>query len=371
MRTFKIALAIFALTAVIPMLWACGSSVPGDRETAKPQKKEGIGGHSALKREGRITVGFSIASFQEERWLTDRDIFISRCSELGADVIVQSANGDAELQEEQCKKLLAQKIDVLVVIPQDSEKAAEIVNEANKSNTPVVAYDRLIRNCALDAYVTYDNIKIGELQAEHLVRKAPEGNYVLLGGARTDYCSIQLREGQMKVLKPYIDRGTIRIVGDEWVKDWNPYEARKIIERTLAENNNNIKAVVASNDGTAGGAIQALAERKLAGKVYVSGQDADLAGCQRIVEGTQSMTVYVPTKAEAEGSAEVAIRLAQGEKFAGNSTTENGKASIPTLLLPPTPVDRENIVDTVIKDGYQKLEEVFKNTPKDQWPRQK
>ncbi len=328
-------------------------------------------GPNTLDRKDEITVGFSVASYQEERWLTDRDIFISKCKELGAEVIVQSANGDEELQATQCKKLLAQDIDVLVVISQNSEKAASIVNDAKEVNVPVVAYDRLIRNSPLAAYVTYDNVKIGELQAEYLVKNAPKGNYILLGGAQTDYCAIQVREGQMNVLKPFIDKGDINVIEKEWVEDWNPFEARKIVENALIDHNNDVKAIVASNDGTAGGAIQALAERKLAGQVFVSGQDADLAGCQRIVEETQSMTVYVPIKAEAEAAAETAIKLAKGEPFVGDSVTDNGQVSVETIRLSPILVDKNNIVDIVIKDGYQKFEEVFKNIAKSGWPEQK
>lgn len=321
--------------------------------------------------EKKITIGFSVASYQEERWLTDRDIFISQCKALGAEVIVQSANGDADLQEVQCKKLIAQSIDALVIVSQDCEKASVIAREADKKGIPVIAYDRLIQNAPLSAYITYDNVRIGELQAEYIVKNAPKGNYVLLGGAQTDYCSTLIKEGQMKVLNPYIKNGDIKIVSDEWVMDWNPYEARKIIEKALIVNYDNIQAIVASNDGTAGGVIQALAERKLAGKVYVSGQDADIAGCQRIVEGTQSMTVYVPIKAEAEAAAEAAVKLAKGEGFVGNSITENGNYNVNTILLTPISVDKNNIVDIVIKDGYQKMEDVFKNIPRSNWPKQK
>ncbi len=248
---------------------------------------------------------------------------------------------------------------------------ASVIGEANRLNVPVVAYDRLIRNCIIDAYVSYDNVKIGEMQAEYLVRKAPKGNYILLEGAQTDYCSKQIREGQLKVLKPYVEKGNIKIVAEKWVEDWNPSVARNIVEKALADNNDNIKAVVASNDGTAGGAIKALAGHRLAGKVEVSGQDADLAGCQRIVEGTQSMTVYVPIKAEAEGAAAVAVSLAEGEAFTGNNGVDNGRIVVPTLLLTPISVDRDNIISTVIKDGYQKYEEVYKNIPKDKRPTQR
>lgn len=314
-----------------------------------------------------IKVGFSIATYQEERWLIDRDIFISKCNELGAEVIVQSANGDEERQYKQCEKLIEQNVDVLVIISQNSEKSSAIVDLAKEKDIPVVAYDRLIINSEINAFVSYDNIRIGEIQAEYLIKKAPEGNYVLLGGDETDYNSLQIKEGQMNTLKPFIENGDIRIIEDKWVKNWNPSEARKIISNTKKS----IHAVLAANDGIAGGVTQALAEKKLAGKVAISGQDADLAGCQRIVEGIQTMTVYTPIKAEAEGCAEIAIKIAKGENFENNSIINNGKYSVPTLLLAPVSVDKDNIIDTVIKDGYQKFEDVFKHIPKSNWPSQK
>lgn len=368
---FNISLRFFtSIILSIFLLSGCTIGQLNNKDSFNLNKEKEIKQSSELGKE-KIKVGFSIASLQDERWLIDRDIFITKCKELGADVIVQSANGNENMQISQCDKMLSQGVDVLVVVAQNSDTASAIVDTANKLKVPVVAYDRLIKNCALDAYITYDNVKIGEMQAEYLLRNVPKGNYILLGGAQTDYCAVLIREGQMKVLQPYIGRGDINIVEKQWTKDWNPYDARKIVEKAISANNNDIQAVVASNDATAGGVIQALAEQKLAGKVAISGQDADLAGCQRIVEGTQSMTVYVPIKAEAEANAEAAIKLAKKEKFVGNSSTDNGKAVVPTLLLTPISVNKDNIVETVIKDGYQKFEEVFKNIPKNRWPPQK
>ncbi len=322
--------------------------------------------HTSAKKD-KIRVGFSIATYQEERWPIDRDIFISKCNELGAEVIVQSANGDEGRQYMQCEKLIEQDIDVLVIISQNSEKSAAIVDKAKEKGIPVVAYDRLIRNCDIDAFVSYDNVKIGELQAEYIIQKEPEGNYVLLGGDETDYNSIQIKKGQLNVLTPYIENGDIQIIEDKWVRNWNPSEARKIMSGV----DKTINAVLAANDGIAGGVTQALGERKLAGKIAISGQDADLAGCQRIVEEIQNMTVYTPIKAEAEACAEIAIKIAKGLEFENNSTVDNGKYSVPTLLLTPVAVDKNNIIDTVIKDGYQKFEDVYKHIPKKEWPVQK
>jgi D-xylose transport system substrate-binding protein len=207
------------------------------------------------------------------------------------------------------------------------------------------------------------------MQAKAISSLVPSGNYFLMGGSPTDNNAKMFRQGQMNVLQPLNDKGSIKVVGDQWAKDWLPEEALKIMENGLTANNNKIDAVVASNDSTAGGAIQALAAQGLEGKVPVSGQDAELAACQRIVEGKQTMTVYKPIKALASAAAEVAVKLAKGEEVKADGKVNNGKIDVPSILLTPIAVDAKNIVETVIKDGYNKLEEIFKNVPKDKWPK--
>jgi D-xylose transport system substrate-binding protein len=172
----------------------------------------------------------------------------------------------------------------------------------------------------------------------------------------------------MKALKPSIDRGDIKVVANEWARDWLASEALKHAENSLTLLHNNIVAIVASNDATAGGAIQALEEQKLGGKVLVSGQDADLPALQRIVAGSQSMTVYKPVALLAQRAAETAVSLAKHEKIDTTSTVNNGKIDVPSVLLQPIVVDKDNIADTVAKDGYQKIEEIYKDVPRENWP---
>jgi D-xylose transport system substrate-binding protein len=308
-------------------------------------------------------------TLKEERWQRDRDLFVARAQELGAEVFVQAANSDDSVQVQQAENLLTQGVDVLVVIPHNGEVAASIVESARRENVPVLSYDRLIRNSEPDLYISFDNEKVGELQARYLVERAPKGNYVLIGGAPTDNNATLFRKGQMNVLQPLIDRGDIRIVTDQWARDWLASEALRHTENALTQANNNVAAVVVSNDGTAGGVVQALEEQKLAGKVLVSGQDADLAALQRIIAGTQSMTVYKPVAQLARRAAEAAIALARREKVEATSAINNGKTNVPSILLEPIVVDKNNIVDTVIKDGYQKMEDVYRNVPPDQRPK--
>lgn len=315
---------------------------------------------SLVKKTGPIRIGLSLDTLKEERWQYDRDLFVARAQELGAEVLVQSANSDDAVQNQQVENLLTQDIDVLVIVPHNAEVAAAAVESAKRQGVPVLSYDRLVRNCDADLYVSFDNVKVGELQAKYLLDRAPKGNYILIGGAPTDNNAKLFREGQMNVLQPAIDRGDIKIVADQWAKDWQANEALKHTENALTQANNNVVAVVVSNDGTAGGSIQALQEQRLAGKVLVSGQDAELAGLQRVVAGTQSMTVYKPITKLAKRAAEAAVALARGEALEMTSTVNNGKKDVPSILLEPVVVDKSNIDSTVIADGYQKREEIYK-----------
>jgi D-xylose transport system substrate-binding protein len=325
--------------------------------------QQNTGSNAAGKnKSGKIRIGLSMDTLKEERWQKDRDLFVRRAEELDAEVLVQAADGKDETQIKQAESLLTQGIDVLVVIPHNAEVAATIVEAAKRQNVPVISYDRLIKNSEPDLYISFDNEKVGEMQARYLVEKAPKGNYILIGGAPTDNNAKLLRDGQMKVLQPLIDKNDIKIVADYWARDWLADEALKHTENALTNHNNNVAAVVASNDATAGGAIQALNAQGLSGKVLVSGQDADLAALQRIVGGTQTMTVYKPVSQLAVKAAEASVALAKKEKIETNGKVNNGKIDVPSILLEPISVDKSNLDETVIKDGFQNREDVYKNS---------
>jgi D-xylose transport system substrate-binding protein len=317
-----------------------------------------------------IVIGLSLDTVREERWQRDRDQFVAHAESLGAKVLVQVANNDDARQNAQAENLLTQGVDVLVVAPHNSESAATIVAAAHRAGVPVIAYDRLINQCDLDLYISFDNFRVGEMQAEYALAKRPKGNYVLIAGAPTDNNAHLYHEGQMKVLKPAIDRGDVHIVGDQWANDWQPVEALKIMENALTRNHNQVDAVVVSNDGLAGGAIQALAEQKLAGQVVVTGQDAELAACQRVVAGSQSMTVYKPIRSLAARGAEVALLLARKQPVPdATRTLNNGRKDVPAILIAPIAVDRANLAGTVIADGFHARADVYRDVPPEQWPK--
>ena len=307
-----------------------------------------------------LTIGMSIDDLRLERWQKDRDIFVKKAEALGAKVLVQSANGDDAAQISQIENMLNKNVDVLVIIPHNGDVLSNVIAEAKKEGVPVLAYDRLINNAEIDFYVSFDNEKVGELQAQSIVEKMPQGNYFLMGGSPVDNNAKLFRKGQMKVLQPLIDSGKIKVVGDQWVDSWLAEKALQIMENALTANKNNIDAVVASNDATAGGAIQALSAQGLAGKVAISGQDADLAGIKRIVAGTQTMTVYKPISKLADKAAEVAVQLGKKEAPTSNAKLNNGVKDVPAYLLDPISVTKENIDATVIQDGFHSKDAVYK-----------
>ena len=308
-------------------------------------------GGNAMADAKNPKIGFSIDDLRLERWARDRDYFVAAAEKGGAKVFVQSADASEQRQIAQIENLISRGVDVLVIVPYNATVLNNAVKEAKKAKIKVISYDRLILNADIDAYISFDNKMVGEMQAQGVVAVKPKGNYYLLGGAPTDNNAKMLREGQLKVLQPLIDKGDIKVVGKQWVKDWNPAEAMSIVENALTANGNKLDAVVASNDATAGGAIQALASQKLDGKVAVSGQDADLAGVRRVIAGTQTMTVYKPLKLIASEAARLSIQLVRGEKPGFNSQYQNGFKQVDTLLLKPTMLTKANM-DVVVADGF-------------------
>lgn len=347
MRINKVFLYWVAVGAFGALLLGCSGS------SSEPQ--------ASGRRNDRWVIGLSMADLKEERWKRDRDMFVAKAEELGARVLIQDAGGDARIQIEQCQNLLLQGARVLVVIPKNADAAAPIVLGAHQRGVNVISYDRLIRNAAPDLYISFDNYRVGEIQAAEVLKRAPRGKYLLLGGDPADQNSAMLREGQLKVLRQAIDRKEIEIVADPFCDRWLRAEATRYTEDALTKHPD-LVAIVASNDGTAGGAIAALQAKGRAGKIFVSGQDADLEACRNIVRGLQTVTVYKPIREIAEVAAELAVKLAKDEEIKGNFIgIDNGSGQVPTLFLDPVPVTRENMDETVIAGGFHTREKVYGN----------
>ncbi|WP_246197278.1 D-xylose ABC transporter substrate-binding protein [Cytobacillus depressus] len=339
------------------LLVACTGTSSQVSDPVNPAKEIPLG-----EKNRPIRIGFSMDTLLEDRWLRDRDLFKEAVEALGAEVEIIAANGDDALQMTQAEKLIQSGIDLLVIVPHNAEATAAIVHKAHRAGIKVIAYDRLVKNADLDMYASFDNEQVGEMQAKAITALVPKGNYVFIGGAITDNNAHLLKKGVFNILRPYIERGDIQIVYDQWTKDWNPVNAKANMEEAIRATNGQIDAVIAANDATAGGVIQALTANGLAGKVPVAGQDADLSGVQRIVAGTQNMTVYKPIHMLTESVAELAVKMAKGEQVSTDRKVYNGKVEVPSKLITPITVNKHNIDRTIISDGFHSYEDVYSST---------
>lgn len=309
----------------------------------------------------KIKIGLSLPTQRDERWVRDRQKF-EEMAKQNPDVqlLVQVCDNDATKQLSQCENLLAKGIDVLILAPHDAVSAAGIVDRAHADDVPVLSYDRLVMDSPdLALYVSFDNEKVGELQGEYLVKVAPKGKYAIFAGSPTDNNASLYRSGALKKILPSVASGDIKIVSDQWITDWQPTIAMNLMQNILTENKNDIQAVLAPNDNTAGGIIQALEGVGLAGKVPVTGQDAEATAAQRIVQGTQSMTVFKDTRKSAAAAFEAAVKLAKKENPGATSKINNKKKDVPAILLTATVVTKDNIDKELIDSGYLKKSQVY------------
>lgn len=322
---------------------------------------------SGPSKNGRVTVGFSMDTLQQERWYTDRADFTADVKSLGANIIVDVANDNDAEQLSQVKEMLKTGINVLVIIPHDAKAAASAVALAKKSGVKVISYDRLVLGADVDLYISFDNVRVGEEQASAMLSAVPSGNYVIMRGPAGDYNTVMIAQGIYKTLAPYIKSGRINIVKEFSTEDWMADEAESDMQKLL-QNGTKIDGVIAENDSLAGGVIDKLSEYQMIPRVPVDGMDADLSACQRVVEGQQLMTVYKPINKLAKTAANFAVELAKGEKINVPGKISDGKYNVPYYTIPPEEVSKDNMVSTVIKDGFHKINEVYMNVPQSQWP---
>jgi D-xylose transport system substrate-binding protein len=297
---------------------------------------------SCKPRQKVPVIGLMMDQFNVERWAKDTTYFIENVNKLGGKVICVVANGDPDKQLDQAKQLIDKKVDILVILPVDLKKAADIVALANKAAIGVISYDRLIQEAYIDYYVSFDNVKVGELQANYIFNRLQKGNIALIGGAITDQNSFYLEFGQKGYLQPYIERGDIKIVYDKMVNNWTFEEGYEAAKECLK--NNKVDAIIAGNDLLARGAIKALQEKGLEGKVLVAGQDADSQACENIIKGLQTMSVYKSIQDIASNAARMAMDMASGTPITyATYTVNNGFKMVPSLLIAPTTVNKGNI----------------------------
>ena len=311
-------------------------------------------------QDDEVVVGVSWNNFQEERWaLRDEPAIQAVLDAAGAEYISTDAASSAEKQVSDIEQLINQGADAIIILAQDNEAILPAVEGALAEGIPVVAYDRLFETESDGAYyVTFDNVEVGRMQARAILEAVPEGNYVFIKGNAADPNADFLRGGQQEVLQEAIDAGAIVNVGEQYTDNWDPAVAQRNMEQILTDNNNEVDAVVASNDGTAGGSIAALAAQGLDGVVAVSGQDADNAALNRVALGTQTVTVWKDARELGAAAAELALQAIDG-MVEGTTEFSDGPKGIAmeSILLAPTPIQQDNL-DLVVDAGWISADEL-------------
>ena len=299
----------------------------------------------------QLVVGVSWSNFQEERWKTDEAAIKAELAKHGATYVSADAGGSPEKQLADVDGLIAKGAKALIVLAMDKDAIVPALAKAKQRNIPVIAYDRLIEQPGV-YYITFDNKEVGRMQARAVFSMKPRGNYVMIKGSPTDPNADFLREGQQEVLDGAIKSGAIKIVGEEYTEGWKPEVAQKNMEQILTRNGNKVDAVVASNDGTAGGVVAALSARGISG-VPVSGQDGDQAALNRVALGTQTVSVWKDARDLGREAADAAVDLAGGKPVPGTVKWTGGEHKVPldAKFLKPVAITRANL-DTVVKAGW-------------------
>ncbi|MGL4392313.1 MAG: sugar ABC transporter substrate-binding protein [Fusobacteriaceae bacterium] len=307
----------------------------------------------------KIVVGVSLPTQREERWVRDKKTMEEAAKKLGIDLKMQVSDADAAQQAQQVDNLLSQGIQVLILAPHDAKSAAALADKAKKEGVAVISYDRLITGTkSLDYYISHDNFQVGVLQATYITKLVPKGNYMIFAGAPTDNNAKLFYDGAMSVIDPLIKKGDIKVINGKdrmsrSIDNWLPSNAQSMAENILSKNNNKVDAVIAPNDGTAGGIINALSAQGL--KVPISGQDSEVAAIKRIRDGQQTMTIFKNTNDVAKKAIEMAKDIVDKKKIVTNSAVDNGSFNVPSVLLTPSTIDKSNYKKVLVDTGYVKI----------------
>lgn len=344
MKRKKVLILLLFLLSVC-LFAACGREEQTVLEEEKPQEE--------------IQIGISFDSFVMERWQRDRDIFVSKAKELGAEVNVQNANGDPDEQEAQIEYFIEKKMDVIVIVAIEPEKLQDVIKRAQAQGIKIISYDRMIENAGVDLYISFDNKKVGALMAEALCQANPNIKKVwMLCGPTTDNNVSLVEQGFRRVMR----QKNVFIEDVMYADGWHSENASAYIYENSARVAE-VDGIMCGNDSLATAAIHALSEQRLAGVIPVVGQDADLEACQRIVEGTQIMTVYKPVEKLAQTAAEYAVLLAQEKELPETENVFDGVYEVPYVVLEPIAVTKENMDEVIIGGGFHSKDEVYLNLP--------
>lgn len=310
--------------------------------------------------EDNIEIGMSFDTFVVERWQRDRDVFVSTANELGAEVNVQNANGDVEKQIEQLQYFIDKKVDVIVVVPIDANSLGPIIEKAKDKNIKIVSYDRLVNNANADLYISFDNEAVGHIMGSTLEKELTvKDNVLMICGPLTDGNVAMVNKG----FEEEMEKSGINILDREYIDDWKAELAYDYVNGNMDTIKNQVQAIMCGNDNLASQVIVALSENRLAGDIIVTGQDADLDACQRIVEGTQFMTVFKPVTLLAEKAAILSVDLANGKEIPHEKTINDGTYDIPYISWSPVAVTKENMDVVIVDSGFHLKEDIYINRP--------
>lgn len=299
----------------------------------------------------KIRVGFLVHDLIADRWIMDMENFTNKVAALGGEAITRNGLGDAKTQVEQGKHLIDEGVKVIVVVPQDGKVLAELVDYADKAEATIIAYDRMIVDCNLHYYISYNSVKVGELMAEYALKAKPKGNYVILNGPSTDNNALLVRKGIMNKLKAHIDAGNVKILLEKEMGTWYALSSMSVMDEFVQSNKLPIDVVITGADDLASGVIDVLKSSNMRIPV-ITGQDASVDACRNIILGNQSMTIYKSVKRLSSEAALLSMKIARGEKIDFTSTVNNGKKEVPSILFDPIGVDKANLKTTVIQDGH-------------------
>ena len=308
----------------------------------------------------KAKIGLLLSDLYLERWSKDRDCFVAKSKELNYETIVKNAMNDQELQNQQADSVIKAGAKILVVVPVDAYKAATIVENAHRNGVKVIAYDRLIMNCDLDSYVSYDNETTGKIMAIYVTMHFAKGRVAYIGGPKSDMNSIAIRKGLLEGLDPYFKNNSMVLICDTFTNTWSSRESKDILIDFLSKNKCP-DIIFNANDELAEGVIDVLDQKGLSGKVLVTGQDADLKACRNLVSGKQTLTIFKPIRVLAERAVLFASGLMGDIPFIFISEVNNGKVNVQSLILIPVPVGKNNLENTVIREGFHTKEEIFGN----------
>lgn len=351
-KWIKITGIISLFLCVSMMLCACGK---------QEEELESVTESTEQSDPDAVKIGVSFDSFVIERWIRDRDILVSTAKELGAEVNVQNANGSVEEQIAQIEYLIDKEVDVLIVIACDCSALSHVMNLASLAGIKTISYDRLILNADTDLYVSFNNKGVGELMGEALIESVPEGGEIfMIQGPEEDNNVQMVREG----FEEKLENSNLQVVYRAGCDGWVAEQAVDYLEEAL-EQYPDVKGIMCGNDDIASQVVRVLSEHRLAGQVHVVGQDGDLAACQRIVEGTQTMTAFKSVETLAKATARYAVKMAKGEELERiNSSINDGTNDIPFCMLQPVAVTKDNMDEIIIDGGVHSEEDVYLNVPK-------